>query len=217
MTTAARRLRVSSLVVLAVLVTGCGSSPETSTYVFRPDDSPIKVDTPALRALKAGTDIADCPTSDIDAPARSHGMPDITLPCLGGGRDVNLAGLTGTPMVVNFWSQSCGPCRKESPILQQVHQAAGDTIRFVGVDWEDSQLGLAIEFAKELGLTYPQLADPDAVTRAPLHVAGLPLSVFVDTSGRIVHAEYGAIGSVRELTSILSDSLGVEVRISGAS
>jgi thiol-disulfide isomerase/thioredoxin len=199
------------LVVVGLLTSGCGAAPTPKSYVFRPDNSPIKVDTPALRAEKAAAGIANCPRSTIAAAARAHGLPAVTLPCLGGGRNVNLAGLTGTPTIVNFWSQSCGPCRDESPLLQKFQDAAGHKVRVVGVDWEDAQPGMAIEFAKQLGITYPQIADPDAATRAPLHVAGLPLSVFVDASGRVVRAKYGAITSMAELTDLVSGAFGVDV------
>jgi thiol-disulfide isomerase/thioredoxin len=195
----------------------CTEAPSTSSYVFNPDASPVKVDTPALRAQKAAAGIDDCPvTTPREEPARDNGLPDITLPCLGGGRDVHLDGLTGTPAVVNFWAQTCAPCRKESPILQRLHAAAGDRVRVLGIDWQDSQPDQALAFVEYLGLTYPQLADPDAATRGPLQIAGLPLSLFVDAEGTIVHAEYGAITSLQSLSSLVARHLGVRVGPSDA-
>jgi cytochrome c biogenesis protein CcmG, thiol:disulfide interchange protein DsbE len=204
--------RTAGLVLVALVALGCGggTTPRAS-YVFKPDMSPVKVDTPALRAEKAAAGIANCPRSGPPARSSAGTLPDVTLPCLGGGRDVDLAGLRGIPTVVNFWAQSCGPCRTESPILQRVHQAASGRLRVIGVDWEDSQPGMALAFAKELGLTYPQIADPDAATRKPLHIAGLPMSVFVTSSGHVVHANYGAVTSARELVRLVSRYLGVHV------
>jgi hypothetical protein len=60
------------------------------------------------------------------------------------------------------------------------------------------------------------LADPDAATRGPLQIAGLPLSLFVDAEGTIVHAEYGAITSLQSLSSLVVRHLGVRVRPSEA-
>jgi cytochrome c biogenesis protein CcmG, thiol:disulfide interchange protein DsbE len=211
--------RAVVLVGTVVLSAGCGSAgtPQAS-YVFKPDHSPVKVDTPQLRAEKAAAGIENCPRSRPPSRAAVAGartMPRITLPCLGGGRSVDLAGLTGTPTVVNFWAQSCGPCRAESPILQRVHEAARGRLRVIGVDWEDSQPGMAIAFARQLGLTYPQVADPEAATRKPLGIAGLPVSVFLDSSGRIVHANYGAVTSTGALTALVSRYLHVDVRMPG--
>ena len=111
------------------------------------------------------------------------GCPRSRLPCLGGGRDVDLAGLTGEPTVLNFWAQTCGPCRQESPLFQQLHET-GD-VRVLGVDFYDPIPGKALAFADELGLTYPQIADPEAATRAPMRVQGLPMTVFVDEDGKV--------------------------------
>ena len=190
--------------------TGCGGSEPATSYVFHPDASPVKVDTPALRAQKAAARIQDCPRSDAGAAPVSDGLPDLTLPCLGGGRDVHLAGVRGIPTVLNFWAQTCGPCRTESPILQRFSVAAGDRVRVVGIDWQDSQPDQALAFADQLGLTYPQVADPDAATRRPLNIAGLPVSLFVDAHGRVVHAEYGAITSLSQLSDLASRYLDVD-------
>ena len=70
----------------------------------RPATRRVKVDTPQLRALKAATHIAPCPTSVAGTEGVPGGLPDMTLPCLGGGRSVDLAGLRG-PLLVNFWAQ----------------------------------------------------------------------------------------------------------------
>jgi cytochrome c biogenesis protein CcmG, thiol:disulfide interchange protein DsbE len=208
-------LRAVILVLLGALALGC-SAPAAQPYVFRADSSPVKVDTPALRAAKAAAGIPNCPKTRAGSASGGDVLPAVTLPCLGGGRPVSLTGLTGTPTIVNFWSQSCAPCRKESPILQRFHEAAGHRVRVLGVDWYDSQPGLAIAFARHLGLTYPQLADPDGATRAPLHIVGVPLSVFVDASGAVAGSKIGAITSISELQSIVRHDLGVEVDVAGA-
>ncbi|MGH3448335.1 MAG: TlpA family protein disulfide reductase, partial [Nocardioidaceae bacterium] len=163
-----------------------------------------------LRAAKDAAGIEPCPRAQADANAQSHGLPEITLPCLGGGRSVDLAGLDG-PAVINFWSQTCGPCRAESPRFQQLHEAAGDKLLVLGVDWHDPRPGYAIRFAKQLGLTYPQLADPDGATRAPMHISGLPITVFVDDSGAITYTHYGAVDSVADLTDLVAEHLGLHV------
>ena len=72
--------------------------------------------------MKKAAGIADCPRSDSDVAAVPSGLPDVVLPCLGGGREVRLAGLRGKPMMINVWAQWCGPCREEAPYLAEVRQ-----------------------------------------------------------------------------------------------
>lgn len=211
MTRRARRL-AAALTGLAT-VTGCSAAaPADKPYVFTASDSPVDVDTPELRAQKAAAGIESCP--DASAPTEApEGLPDVTLPCLGGGPDVNLAGLRGSPMVINFWAQYCGPCRRESPVLQGFHQSAGDDVEVIGVDWQDTRPGWAIGFADELGITYPQLADPDAATRAPLNIQALPMTVLVDADGTIAYVERSEITSVSQLSKLVEDHLGVHVDV----
>ncbi|MDQ3485857.1 MAG: TlpA family protein disulfide reductase [Actinomycetota bacterium] len=205
-----RVMLVCCVTVLSVF--GCTSAGSRSddAYTFDAEQAPVQVDNPGLRQQKAKAKIADCPSSS-EAALVEGGLPDITLPCLGGGRDVRLAGLRGTPMVLNFWAQTCGPCRTESPLFQQLHEAAGEEVAMVGIDWQDARPGYALAFADELGLTYPQIADPEGATRAPMRVTGLPLTLFVTAAGKVSHTEYGAIDSAGELASMVDRYLGVEV------
>jgi thiol-disulfide isomerase/thioredoxin len=197
---ASRALTVSLVVIGLLGLVSCkddnpGSSPGPDT------NAPVSVDTPELREQKAAAGIAACPASN-GTPAPSGGLPDITLPCLGGGRAVSLAKLTGRPT---------GPCKAESPHFEEVYQRAGDRLTILGVDWQDQSPGAALAFAEFYGLTYPQLADPSGATRASLVRVGLPVTIFVDPSGEITHLEAGAIDSVEQLETLISDHLGVDL------
>ena len=194
------------------LAAGCSSDPPSpgKAYVYDPSDSPVNIDTPALRRQKSAAGIEGCAKANAAAATVERRLPDTTLPCLGGGSAVRLSALRG-PLVLNFWAQSCGPCVSESPILQRLHEAGGSRLDVIGVDWYDPQPGRAIAFADELGLTYPQLADPSAATRAPLRINGLPVTFLVDASGKVTHVEYGAIESFDEAVSMVHAHLGVDV------
>jgi cytochrome c biogenesis protein CcmG/thiol:disulfide interchange protein DsbE len=201
---------VAAATALAALATGCSGSPQPTAYTFNPGGSNVRVDTPGLRALKAAAHIEACPAVPAGRPARPGSLPDITLPCLGGGRSVDLAGLRG-PLVLNLWAQTCGPCREEAPVFQTFAQTAGGRVRVLGVDFYDPRPTLAIAFAREFHLTYPQLADPEAATKAALHVAGLPITYFVDRSGQVAYTNAGAITSESQLVDLVKSHLGVTV------
>ncbi len=210
-------LGLPALVICAALVGGCSANTPNpkATYTFDPSDAPVQVDSAELRQQKAQAGIDDCPpTSDVATV--DGGLPDITLPCLGGGRDVRLAGLREAPTVINFWAQTCGPCRTETPFFQRLHELAGEEVEVIGVDWQDSRPGYALAFADELGLTYPQTADPEAATRAPMRIAALPVTFFVGEDGVVEHTEYGAIDSLADLAGLIEEHLGVRLDLDAA-
>jgi thiol-disulfide isomerase/thioredoxin len=199
--------------LLAALLTACGDSPATArnNYVFNSRHATVQVDTPALRRQKDRAGISTCPTVPRGKPVVDGGLPPAVLPCLGGGPSVELASLRGQPTVINLWAQSCTPCRRESPILQRFHERAGDKVRVLGIDFQDSLPSLAIGFAAAYHLTYPQLADPDAALKAPLRVAGLPLTLFVTSGGRVARMHFGPVTSFGELETLVRRYLGVRV------
>lgn len=199
------------------LLAGCsgGNQPVTRSTAApaSPDDRPpppsstVDSDDLARRRVEAG--IADCPRSDPEVPAQPDGLPDVTLPCLGGGEQVRLAGLRGTPLVVNVWAQWCGPCRTEAPHLAAVSQQLDGRVAFLGIDYIDPRPELAIEFAAQADWHYPQVTDELGEVRAPLNVLGPPMTVFVDADGHIVHKHPGMITSADQLESMIAEHLGV--------
>ena len=55
--------------------------------------------------------LPECPRLPAAKPV-DGGLPDLRLPCLGGGPSVNLADLRGTPMVLNVWAAWCEICKE---------------------------------------------------------------------------------------------------------
>jgi thiol-disulfide isomerase/thioredoxin len=189
--------------VLAVL-TACSGAQPSDLVVGR---SRVEVDSPDLVAFKKHTDIPNCP--QVSSAGVDDGMPSVTVPCLGGGRSVDLAGLRG-PMIVNFWQASCHPCRKELPALAAYarHQSV---VQVLGVDILDGQPGSALQLARDSSVSYPLVADPagNLVGRKPIpRNVGLPFTVFVDASGRVVHVEAGAMESEKDVADAAQQYLG---------
>ncbi|MET0449890.1 MAG: TlpA disulfide reductase family protein, partial [Aeromicrobium sp.] len=148
------------VVVAALLVlTACTSSePESTKPTFGGGPAPT-VAADDLGVAKAAAGIEDCPDAR-GAATGDDALPDLTLDCLGGGRPVDLAGLTGTPTVINVWASWCKPCRKELPLLARADAEYGDGLRVIGLDFKDDAPDAAIELARVSGVTYPQLSDP---------------------------------------------------------
>jgi cytochrome c biogenesis protein CcmG/thiol:disulfide interchange protein DsbE len=158
--------------------------------------------------MKKAAGIADCPRSDPDVAALPSGLPDVVLPCLGGGREVRLAGLRGKPMMINVWAQWCEPCRAEAPYLAEVAADRSD-LEIVGIDHADPRPDLAIEFAQLSTWTYPQLGDPDVVLRAELQIVGPPQTFFIRPDGTIAFRHAGPFSSADEIRDLAEKYLGI--------
>lgn len=208
-----RPLVVLAAGLLVLGVAGCStpsgagdrvSPAATSTPVASGSAEPAPAD------LVAAADLVDCPVSDPEVPARADGLPDLTLPCLGDGPGVRLAGLRGTPTVVNLWASWCEPCRDELPLLADLSAAAGTSLRVLGIDVQDSP-GSALSLLADTDVHYASVRDDDTQTKAPLRWTGLPMTLFVDADGAITHVQRGTITSAEQLRQLVQEHLGVAV------
>lgn len=194
--------------LLAVVLSACTSSGRTIDV--RPPD--VDVDTPALRKVKERIGMADCDPGS-GAPV-DGGLPELTLPCLAGGPDVELSSLRG-PMVINLWQAFCEPCREEMPALEAFHQQHSDRVAVVGIDFNDVNPAGAMALAEETAITYPSVADPggELMGEEAFAIArrGLPAFVFVDADGTVVGQHSGGVDSVREVEQLVDTYLGIRL------
>jgi thiol-disulfide isomerase/thioredoxin len=143
------------------------------------------------------------------SPDRSGDLPDLTLRCLRPGADVRLAALSG-PAVINLWASWCAPCRTELPAFQRYAERAGDRVRVIGVDSDDTtDAGQAL--VDDLHLTFPMLYDDRGSLRQARGRAGLPVTLFVDTQGRIVRDYNGQALDDTTLPKLVEETLGVSL------
>ena len=126
--------------------------------------------------------------------------PDFQLDNLD-GQHVSLNDFRGKPLLVNFWTSWCPPCRSEMPFIQ-------DT--FTDKKWADAGLVvLAIdigespstvrEFVKNYGLTFPVLLDVARDVSLEYYVRGIPTTFFIDREGIIQDIRIGPFSSVTEI------------------
>jgi thiol-disulfide isomerase/thioredoxin len=190
-------VRAAAAVLLAVLLAGCtGFLPGIGAAGGASTTTPASGPTPDLVAARKAAGIADCAAGSGTTPV-AGGLPDLTLDCLGGGTSVRLASLRG-PMLVNLWAQWCEPCRSEATYLA-AFAAAQTKVAVMGIDYSDPQTGLAIDFARETGMTFAHLVDQENTLKGPLGVTGIPYTFLIDAEGRIVARHPGQFISLENV------------------
>lgn len=125
--------------------------------------------------------------------------PTTAFPRLGGG-EASLADYEGRPVVLNFFAESCVPCRREMPDLERIHDEVGDRVAVVGVDQGDTA-EVAAAFVEEVGITYDVGLDPSGDLARELGVDALPGTIFITAAGEIdgVHRGRLAYDDLRRL------------------
>ena len=95
------------------------------------------------------------------------------------------------PAVVNFWASWCVPCRRELPMLAKVARDVTD-VEFVGINHLDSRED-ALDVAREMRLPYRSGHDPGGDTALAYGLRGMPSTVFIDRTGRVVKIHTGEL------------------------
>lgn len=184
------------VVVLAALVAA-------ALYGLKGGAAPKRV-AQDLAPLQRQAALEPCPSG------LSPALPDLTLPCLGGGPAVRLRGAPArTPVLVNVYGSWCGPCLAEMPLLRQFHELAGARVPLVGVDTEDDPRQ-ALHFALDVRQHWPALVDDDGLVSRH-YGGGAPKTLFLDAKGSVVHVTRKAYTSVAQLRADVQHYLGVRV------
>lgn len=160
---------------------------------------------PDLVAKRKASHLEAC----APGPAKHGGLPDVTLPCLGGGRSASLSTFRG-PLVVNFFQGFCEPCREEMPALAAFYKTYGTKVPVIGIDTMDTQPGIALDRAIRRGITFPLYADPAGELQgSPLSVRGVPTTFVLTADGKVEPLQSGGMKSAAQVRRLVEEKLGV--------
>ena len=133
--------------------------------------------------------------------------PAFTLERLDGKGDLSIESLRGKAVVLNFWASWCGPCKDETPLLQEAWGRWKDKgVVFVGIDVKDFR-GDARDFLARYGVTYPNVYDGKGSTVGRYGVTGFPETYFVDAQGRVRHRIAGPVEDAEEIDDGIARAL----------
>ena len=101
-------------------------------------------------------------------------------------RQLSTAEHRGSVIVLNFWASWCLECRSEMPVLERVQREFSSRgLAIIGVNARENEEVVG-RYAKELGLTFPLVFDPDGKINALYGVIGLPTTFVVSRDGRAI-------------------------------
>lgn len=108
---------------------------------------------------------------------------------------VTLADVSDKPIVLNFWSTWCHPCKAEHPVLEWGHEKFGDKVNFVGVVYQDTRENVDA-FLKDTPPRWMMLFDGNGRAAVDYGLAGVPETYFIK-GGTIVYKHVGPIDPSR--------------------
>jgi cytochrome c biogenesis protein CcmG, thiol:disulfide interchange protein DsbE len=133
--------------------------------------------------------------------------PAFALERLDGKGELSLESLRGQVVVLNFWASWCGPCKDETPLLQEAWGRWRDKdVVFLGIDVTDFR-GDAKDFLARYGVTYPNVFDGKGSTVGRYGVTGLPETYFVDGDGKVRYRIAGPVEDAEELDAGIERAL----------
>jgi peroxiredoxin len=99
------------------------------------------------------------------------------------GKKLSLKDFRGKVVLLNFWASWCVPCREEMPAMEKLYQEYKQkNFVVLAVAVKDRKQD-AIDFVKELKLTYPIALDPEAQVGTLYGAWGLPATYLIGPKG----------------------------------
>jgi peroxiredoxin len=173
------RLRIVLLTLLALAVGACAAPQDHAGQAA----TAATGTTAAARATATRATQAKVPPPGLVPAARRQAAPALRVTAFD-GHTVTLEGLRGRPVVVSFFESWCPICQEEQPDLSQVAREFAGRVGFVGVSYHDS-VAAGRNYQRRFGVSYPLANDASGRTWARWRVPYQPVTVLVDTQGRV--------------------------------
>ena len=127
-----------------------------------------------------------------------------------GGEILELEGLlkSNKLVLIDFWYNGCGPCRKAFPKLVTLYEKfKSKGLEIIGLNPYDTNHNLVLKTIRQYGISYPTLfADQKALD--DYGIDGFPTIFLLNTTKEIIFSEEGfSENSEKELTRIIGSYL----------
>ena len=172
------------ILLLALSLTGCSS---------------------ITKPMSSKGEVVDC--VDVKHVATKAG--DTVLNCLTGSQKISIESLRG-PLIVNVWGSWCGPCADEIPLFVEFHHHVNGKVQILGIAVEEAKVQDSKDFIVDHGILWPNLYDAKGLTRSSFGM-GVPVTWFIDKSGKVVYKHIGVIKSTDQLINLTAKYLKVAI------
>lgn len=96
------------------------------------------------------------------------------------------------PMIINVWASWCGPCREEMSSLDRLaRKYNGNQFNIIGISTDDDA-NAALAFLLKTGVVFENFIDHKLTWENMLGANRIPLTVLIDSQGRVVKKVYGS-------------------------
>jgi cytochrome c biogenesis protein CcmG, thiol:disulfide interchange protein DsbE len=122
--------------------------------------------------------------------------PDFTTETVD-GTPVRLSQYRGRPVLLNFWATWCTPCQDEMPLIQRASDIyRGQGLVVLAVNYQQTSTSSMKAFLRKVDARFPAVYDPAGQIAAAYGVnVGLPVSVFIDRSGKVSFIQLGQMSN----------------------
>ena len=168
--------KLSLLIVMTLLLSGCSNGEKTPTL-----------------------DIGDIPSCDqIDTTKVTK--KTLQMNCLDSSSVINFHSIKG-PIIVNVWASWCEGCKEEMPYFIDLYAnpvfESGE-IKLLGIAVDEKNTDSGPNFIKFYGMSWPHLEDVDGRSKI-VFGPGVPVTYFLDSTGEVIHKHIGAFLSKAQL------------------
>lgn len=160
----------------------------------------------ALLGVMLATQVGTSPTY-TGGPIVDHHAPTFDLPVLDGdGARVDLAGLAGQSVIVNFWNSWCIPCREETPALTAfwAKHAPDPDVALVGIVRDDAPTA-ARAYVRDHGIGWTVALDPGGKAALAYGTTGQPETFAISPAGVVTGKQLSRM-STADLEALLGSA-----------
>ena len=159
----AMRTRNGRHLLFAIVLLGASAASS-----FSPVWSQSKIDYKVVPILQPMKEVGPTPEFSLSTPD---------------GKKISLKDFRGKIVLLNFWASWCVPCREEMPAMEKLYQEYKQkNFAILAIAVKDRKQD-AIDFVKELKISYPVALDPEAQVGSLYGAWGLPATYLIGPNG----------------------------------